>query len=78
MDVKRLKVAKDLGADHVITVERGKTAKEVASKVKKLLGKAPNKVIECTGAESSIITGIYVSILSFTYFFPFFFLHGVY
>ncbi|XP_046848589.1 sorbitol dehydrogenase-like [Xenia sp. Carnegie-2017] len=61
LDEKRLKVAKDLGADHVITVERGKTAKEVASKVKKLLGKAPNKVIECTGAESSIITGIYAA-----------------
>ena len=54
-------MAKKLGADFTIQVQRDQTSKEVASCVKEALGKAPNKVIECTGAESSINTGIYVS-----------------
>ena len=54
-------MAQKLGADITIQVQREQTAKEVASRVRELLNKAPNKVIECTGAESSINTGIYVS-----------------
>ena len=61
LDAKRLEMAKKLGADITIQVEKDKTAKEVASCIKDLLKKAPNKVIECSGAESSINTGIYVS-----------------
>ena len=62
LDQKRLEMAKTLGADITIQVQRGQTAQEVAAHVRKLLNKAPNKVIECTGAESSINTGIFVSI----------------
>jgi L-iditol 2-dehydrogenase len=61
LDEKRLEMAQKLGADITIQVRREQTAKEVASRVRELLNKAPNKVIECTGAESSINTGIYVS-----------------
>ena len=62
LDSKRLEMAKKLGADITIQVQRDQTSKQVASHVKESLQKAPNKVIECTGAESSINTGMYVSI----------------
>jgi L-iditol 2-dehydrogenase len=54
-------MAQKLGADITIQVKKEQTPKEVGSLVRELLEKAPNKVIECTGAESSISTGIYVS-----------------
>ena len=61
LDEKRLEMAQKLGADIIIQVQREQTAKEVAARVRESLNKAPNKVLECTGAESSINTGIYVS-----------------
>ena len=63
LDSKRLEMAQKLGADITIQVQRDQTPKQVASRVKESLQKAPNKVIECTGAESSINTGMYVSIV---------------
>ena len=61
LDPKRLQMAKKMGADMTIMVEKEQSAKEVASRARELLNKAPNKVIECTGAESSINTALYVS-----------------
>ena len=58
----RLEMAKVLGADHVIKIERGVSPQDVAKEVQALLGDMPDRTIECTGAESAIQTGIYVSI----------------
>ena len=60
LDEGRLKKAKELGADFTIKVE-SRDGKEVANKVMECLGPA-DQTVECTGAESSIHTGIYVSI----------------
>ena len=57
----RLEKATQLGADHVIKIERNQTPQDVAKEVEKLLGGMPDRTIECTGAESAIQTGIYVS-----------------
>ena len=61
----RLEMAKSLGADHVIKIERAASPQDVATEVKTLLGDMPDRTIECTGAESAIQTGIYVSLLFF-------------
>ena len=55
----RLEVAKQLGADYVVHVDT-KDTKALAAKVEKILGCMPDITIECSGAESSIQTGIYV------------------
>lgn len=57
----RLEMAKEMGADHVIKIERGQTPEEVAKVVAEKLGGMPDRTIECTGAESAIQTGIYAT-----------------
>jgi threonine dehydrogenase-like Zn-dependent dehydrogenase len=59
LDEGRLAKAKELGADYTIKVD-SRDGKEVAKKIMEQLGPA-DRTIECTGAESSIHTGIYVS-----------------
>ncbi|KAK3739023.1 hypothetical protein QZH41_010481 [Actinostola sp. cb2023] len=59
LDESRLAKAKELGADYTIKVE-SRDGKEVAKKVMEVMGPA-DKTIECTGAESSIHTGIYAT-----------------
>ena len=59
--------AKELGADYTVKVE-SRDGKEVAEKIKNDFGLA-DKTIECTGVESSICTGIYVS-KTFLFFVP--------
>ncbi|WP_411027214.1 zinc-binding dehydrogenase, partial [Salmonella sp. s54925] len=61
LDAKRLQLAKQLGADLTIQVKKNESAKDVACGVRKMLGKAPNKAIECTGAQSSINTALYAT-----------------
>nr|XP_020141741.1 sorbitol dehydrogenase-like [Microcebus murinus] len=56
----RLSKAKEVGADLVLQVSK-ETPQEVASKVEGLLGCKPDVTIECTGAETCIQAGIYVS-----------------
>ena len=58
-------MAKVLGADHVIKIERGTVPQDVAKNVTSLLGDMPDRTVECTGAESAIQTGIYVSCACF-------------
>ncbi|XP_031553122.1 sorbitol dehydrogenase-like [Actinia tenebrosa] len=60
LDEGRLAKAKELGADYTIKVE-SRDGKEVANKILEQLGTAADKTIECTGAESSIHTGIYAT-----------------
>ena len=61
----RLDFAKKLvpGARTVL-IERNKTPQELAETIKAAAGGAVKVVLECTGVESSIHTGIYVSIRS--------------
>ena len=56
----RLKVAKDMGADYTVHVDT-RDSQALAETVKSTLGCEPDITIECSGAESSIQTGIYVS-----------------
>lgn len=59
----RLNLGKTLGADHVLNVKDMK-AEDVARKVVSDLGVQPDAAIECTGAATSIETGIYVRFIS--------------
>lgn len=52
--------AKEVGADFTLQVTK-ESPREIANKVESMLGSKPEVTIECTGAESSIQTGIYVS-----------------
>ncbi|XP_013419139.1 sorbitol dehydrogenase [Lingula anatina] len=56
----RLGVAKTMGADSIVLVNT-KDAKAVAKQVETALGEMPDITIECSGAESSIQTGIYAT-----------------
>lgn len=57
----RLEKAKEVGADFVLHITN-ETPEQTARKVEELLGCMPEITIECTGAESCIQSGIYVSI----------------
>lgn len=61
LDESRLKVAKELGADTTFKIT-SRDGKEVAEQINKEFGNV-DKTIECTGAESSIHTAIYVCLL---------------
>ncbi|XP_053697811.1 sorbitol dehydrogenase-like [Sabethes cyaneus] len=49
----RLDVAKELGADETLIVERGSDEKEIVKKIHGLFGGAPDKTIDCSGAEAT-------------------------
>lgn len=57
---ERLTVAKELGADFQLTVKREDGPKQLAKRVEDMLGIQPDVSLECSGAESSIQTAIYV------------------
>lgn len=64
IDENRLKMAKSLVPRvRTVLVEKGVEAKAVGEKIKEALGQEAKLVIECTGVESSIHSGIYVSIV---------------
>ena len=63
LDENRLAIAKKLGADEVFKVDC-KDGKIMAEKITEKFGMV-DRTIECTGAESSIHTGIYVRNLHF-------------
>ena len=55
-------MAKKLGADFPLLVDT-KDAQEMAKKVHAAMGCEPNISIECSGAEQSVKTGVFVSYL---------------
>ncbi|KAM8893721.1 sorbitol dehydrogenase isoform 1-T1 [Spinachia spinachia] len=57
---ERLTMAKELGADFQLKVNRGVEPQQLAKSVEDLLGAQPHVTIECSGVESSIQTAIYV------------------
>ena len=62
LDENRLKVAKSLiPRVRTVQVRRDQDAHAVATSIKEALGQEAKLVIECTGIESSIHAGIYVS-----------------
>lgn len=60
LDPQRLSKAKELGADFDLVVKKGDEPKMVAKRAEDMLGAQPHITIECSGAESSIQTAIYV------------------
>ena len=62
LDENRLKVAKSLiPRVRTVQVQKDQSPNDVAANIKETLGQEAKLVIECTGVESSIHTGIYVS-----------------
>ena len=61
VNAQRLEFAKKIGATHTIQIESDDTPEAVASKVKEVLGDAPERSIECSGAQFSVDLGVYVS-----------------
>jgi len=59
LDEGRLKVAKELGADETFKIS-SRDGKVVAKEITDSFG-LPDQTIECTGAESSIHTGVYAT-----------------
>ncbi|KAG0708269.1 Sorbitol dehydrogenase [Chionoecetes opilio] len=53
----RLQFAKTLGANHTINVS-GRSPKEVADAIQVLMPRRPAALIECSGADSSYVTGL--------------------
>ena len=54
-------MAKKLGADHCIKVD-SRDPNVMAKKIEDAFGEQPTVTIECSGAEPSVQTGIFVSI----------------
>lgn len=57
---ERLSIAKEVGADFLLTVKSGDEPQQLAKSVEDMLGTRPHITIECTGVESCIQTAIYV------------------
>ncbi|XP_050822791.1 sorbitol dehydrogenase isoform X2 [Gopherus flavomarginatus] len=60
LSTSRLEKAKEIGADFTIQIKK-ETPKDMACMVQGLLNCMPDITMECSGAEASIQTGIYVS-----------------
>ena len=61
LDEGRLQVAKAMGATHVVKVTT-KDSRALAKQISDILGCKPDQSIECSGAEPSIATAIYVGL----------------
>lgn len=57
----RLKVAQEMGATYTVKVTT-RDSRALAKEIETTLGCQPDHSIECSGAESSIATAIYVSL----------------
>ena len=60
IDEGRLKVAKEMGATYTVKVTT-RDSRALAKEIETTLGCRPDRSIECSGAEPSIATAIYVS-----------------
>lgn len=54
----RLDVAKELGADFALCIQKGDTEADLVKKIHKMLGTEPNKTIDCSGAEATNRLGL--------------------
>lgn len=60
IDPARLEFAKKVGATHTVLIERGASEEDVAKKVSDEIGGAPDRTIECSGAQFSVNLGVIV------------------
>ena len=60
VDKRRLAFAKEVGATHTLQIEKGEESENVAKKISDLLGDAPDRTIECSGAQFSVHLGVNV------------------
>lgn len=60
IDEHRLSVAKQMGASYTVKVT-SRDSRALAREIRATLGCSPDHTLECSGAESSIATAIYVS-----------------
>lgn len=68
LDENRLKMAQNLVPRvRILQIQRGQDPKDIATSIKEKLGQEAKLVMECTGVESSIHAGIFVSLLCQTY-----------
>ncbi|KAH3725259.1 hypothetical protein DPMN_051094 [Dreissena polymorpha] len=58
IDASRLQFAREVGATHTLQIRPGQTEQEVAEEVTKLLGGAPDRTIECSGAQFAVNLGV--------------------
>lgn len=49
----RLEVAKSLGANHTLLIEKGRSEKDNVRLVHEMMGEMPDRTIDCSGAEST-------------------------
>ena len=61
IDASRLAFAKKVGATHTLQIQTGQTPEEVGLEVAEVLGGAPDRTIECSGAQFSVDLGVHVS-----------------
>lgn len=57
----RLEIAKSLGATATVVLREGQSQSEIKNKIIQELGRMPDKVFECSGAEAGIRLTIEVS-----------------
>jgi L-iditol 2-dehydrogenase len=61
ISTSRLEFAKKLGADFTFTIEPSVDSRSAADAIAGMIGQQPDVTIECSGAESSLQTGIYAT-----------------
>jgi L-iditol 2-dehydrogenase len=54
----RLDVAKELGADYTLQIQREDKEADIIAKIHAMLGTEPNKTIDCSGAEATNRLGL--------------------
>ncbi|KAK9881030.1 hypothetical protein WA026_014372 [Henosepilachna vigintioctopunctata] len=58
---ERLQVAKSLGADHTLKIEKHMTEQDIIKKITELLGEDPTVSLDCSGAEVSVRVALQVT-----------------
>lgn len=66
IDPARLEFAKKVGATHTVLIEKGASEEDVAKKVADEVGGAPDRTIECSGAQFSVNLGVIVCLIKYS------------
>jgi len=57
----RLKIAKKLGANYTLKIEKNMTEEDIISTIRELLGEDPNITLDCTGVEQCVRVAVQVT-----------------
>ena len=60
----RLDLAKEFGADGVVLIDTNSNVMDTTKKIIDLMGDCPDKAVDCSGAEFSVLLSIHVSVLN--------------